>query len=57
MDTMVTPGLVGPKRGVDESADDERTREAPGGFEPPNRGFADRCLRPLGYGATCQRRV
>ena len=23
--------------------------EATGGFEPPNRGFADPCLRPLGY--------
>ena len=25
--------------------------EAPGGFEPPNRGFADLRLSPLGYGA------
>jgi hypothetical protein len=23
--------------------------EATGGFEPPNRGFADPRLRPLGY--------
>ena len=23
--------------------------EATGGFEPPNRGFADLCLKPLGY--------
>ena len=23
--------------------------EATGGFEPPNRGFADLRLRPLGY--------
>ncbi len=29
----------------------QKRAEAPGGFEPPNRGFADRCLRPLGYGA------
>ena len=27
-------------------------QEAPAGFEPANRGFAIRCLRPLGYGAT-----
>ena len=26
--------------------------EATGGFEPPNRGFADPRLRPLGYVAT-----
>ena len=25
------------------------TMEATGGFEPPNRGFADPRLRPLGY--------
>jgi hypothetical protein len=24
--------------------------EVPGGFEPPNNGFADRPLRPLGHG-------
>ena len=27
--------------------------EATGGFEPPNRGFADPRLRPLGYVARC----
>ena len=27
--------------------------EATGGFEPPNRGFADPRLRPLGYVALC----
>ena len=26
--------------------------EATGGFEPPNRGFADPRLRPLGYVAS-----
>ena len=26
-----------------------RMLEATGGFEPPNRGFADPRLRPLGY--------
>jgi hypothetical protein len=26
--------------------------EATGGFEPPNRGFADLRLRPLGYVAS-----
>ena len=26
--------------------------EATGGFEPPNRGFADLCLKPLGYVAS-----
>ncbi len=25
--------------------------EAAGGFEPPNNGFANRRLRPLGYAA------
>ncbi len=27
-----------------------RKLEVPGGFEPPNNGFADRPLRPLGHG-------
>ena len=30
--------------------------EVPGGFEPPNNGFADRPLRPLGHG-TPQRKL
>ncbi len=29
----------------------EKKKEARGGFEPPNGGFADLSLRPLGYGA------
>lgn len=29
--------------------------EVPGGFEPPNNGFADRPLRPLGHGTLSYR--
>ncbi len=29
--------------------------EAAGGFEPPNNGFANRRLRPLGYAAVAKR--
>ncbi len=28
----------------------QKDLEVPGGFEPPNNGFADRPLRPLGHG-------
>ena len=37
---------VGAKHSTQESE-----MEAPGGFEPPHNGFADRPLKPLGYGA------
>ena len=30
--------------------DIEKDLEVPGGFEPPNNGFADRPLGPLGHG-------
>ncbi len=31
--------------------------EAAGGFEPPNKGFADLSLRPLGYTALNMNRI
>ena len=34
-----------------EKASDSRLGEAPVGFEPTNKGFADLPLRPLGYSA------
>ena len=60
----IKPHLPGPDTGwrprqvcdsVVRPANPDRARkmaEAPGGFEPPNRGFADLRLSPLGYGAT-----
>ena len=33
-----------------------RVKEATGGFEPPNKGFADLRLKPLGYVAGSGRR-
>ena len=45
-----------PKEGIHVGAEaydallvEEFFLEATGGFEPPNRGFADPRLRPLGY--------
>jgi hypothetical protein len=30
---------------------EDKKKQAAGGFEPPNNGFANRRLRPLGYAA------
>ncbi len=43
--------VIPAKAGIHEGAG-EGKMEATGGFEPPNRGFANPRLRPLGYVAS-----
>ena len=43
--------VAAPLRGAEKTTKASPSKQAAGGFEPPNNGFANRRLRPLGYAA------